>query len=223
MAHDSQQPVEQVAVTWSPLKRAVVSALLLLHLAAVFLPPFAFQTSSVPGTGSPLAQPLMQFARPYVDALYLNHGYAFFAPDPGSSFLLRATIEFDDGRETIHRTLPDLKIDWPRLRYHRHFMLSEHFNSSFLPAEPPPEVSANPADLEVWQTRRRIYEARRAAIINHLKQEFGAARVTLRRVEHRLLDPYEFTQPDRRIDAPETYRELPETAPPESTLRETTP
>lgn len=189
----------------------VVSGLLVFHLAAVFLPPFAFQTSSAPGTGSPFVQPFMQVVGPYSDASYLNHGYAFFAPDPGPSFLLRASMEFDDGRETIHRTLPDLSIDWPRLRYHRHFMLSEHFNASFLPAEPPPEVAANPVELEFWQQRRRLYEARRAAIITHLRKQHGAARVNLRRVEHRLLDPYEVSQSNRRIDAPDTYIELSET------------
>ncbi len=202
---------------WSPLTRALLSGWLVIHMAAVFLPPFAFQTSSVPGSGSPLAVPLMQWISPYADGLYLNHGYAFFAPDPGSSFLLRASMEFDDGRETIHRTMPDLDIDWPRLRYHRHFMLSEHLNASFIPAQPPPEVAANPADLEVWQQRHAVYASRREAIINHLKKKYGADRVRLRRVEHRLLDPYEFTQPNRRIDSPETYIELSETPQPRAT------
>lgn len=216
MAHTTTNRTRDAGSAWSPARRAVVSALLVFHLAAVFLPPFAFQTSSVPGTGSPLAQPLMRLVGPYADAMYLNHGYAFFAPDPGSSFLLRASIEFDDGRETIHRTLPDLSIDWPRLRYHRHFMLSEHFNGSFLPAEPPPEVAANPVELDFWRQRRHLYEARRAAIIAHLRKKHGAARVDLRRVEHRLLDPFEFTQSHRRIDAPETYVELPEAPPREA-------
>ena len=218
MAHTSTNPTAYAASPWTFGKRAVVSGLLVFHMAAVFLPPFAFQTSSVPGTGSPLVQPLMQLVGPYSDAVYLNHGYAFFAPDPGSSFLLRATMEFDDGREPIHRTLPDLSIDWPRLRYHRHFMLSEHFNGSFLPAEPPAEVAGNPVELEFWQQRRRLYEARRAAIITHLQQKHAAARVNLRRVEHRLLDPYEVVQTNRRIDAPDTYIELPETP-----IREVTP
>jgi hypothetical protein len=160
----------------------------------------------------------MQFFGPYGDAAYLNHGYAFFAPNPGPSFLLRASMEFDDGRETIHRTLPDLNIDWPRLRYHRHFMLSEHFNGAFLPAEAPHGVAANPDDLKDWNASRRIYEARRAAIIAHLKKKHGAARVNLRRVEHRLLEPREALQPDARFDAPETYLELPETL-----LQEATP
>lgn len=218
MAHTLNTPTQNATSPWSPGKRAVVSGFLVFHLAAVFLPPFAFQTSSVPGTGSPLAQPLVRLVGPYSDAAYLNHGYAFFAPDPGSSFLLRATMEFDDQRDPIHRTLPDLNVDWPRLRYHRHFMLSEHLNGSFLPAEPPPEVAANPVELGYWQERRRLYEARRAAIVNHLQKKHGAARVHLRRVEHRLLDPYEFTQSNLRINAPETYFELPETP-----VREATP
>jgi len=218
MAQHPSKPEENSTVRWSPAKRGIVSGLLAFHLAAVFLPPFAFQTSSSPGMGSPFAQPLMRIVGPYADATYLNHGYAFFAPDPGSSFLLRASIEFDDGRETIHRTLPDLSIDWPRLRYHRHFMLSEHLNGSFLPAEPPPQVAENPLELEIWQRRRQIYVARRNAIIHHLRTKHGAARVNLRRVEHRLLDPYEVVQSGLKIDQPDTYIELSETP-----VREETP
>ena len=71
----------QPTFVWSPVTRTVVSGLLVFHLIAVFLPPFAFQTSTIPGTGSPLVQPLMRFFGPYSDAAYLNHGYAFFAPD----------------------------------------------------------------------------------------------------------------------------------------------
>ena len=211
MAHSTANQTEQAANAWSPLKRAVISGLLVFHVSAIFLPPFAFETATVPGTGSPLVQSLMRFFGPYVDAAYLNHGYAFFAPDPGSSFLLRASMEFDDGRATIHRTFPDLKLDRPRLRYHRHFMLSEHLNGAFLPAEPPPAVAENPIELEVWQRRRRLYEARRAAIIHQLKHRYGADRVTLRRVEHRLLDPFEVSELNRRIDAPQTFVELSET------------
>jgi hypothetical protein len=210
MAQDPNTSADNSTIRWSPRKRAIVSGLLVFHLAAVFLPPFAFQTSSSPGAGSPFAQPLMLWISPYADAAYLNHGYAFFAPDPGPSYLLRASMEFDDDRETIHRTMPDLNIDWPRLRYHRHFMLSEHLNGAFLPAEPPPEVAENPGELEYWQRRHQLYEARREAIVSHLKKKHGAARVNLRRVEHRLLDPYEITQSNRRIDAPETYIELSE-------------
>ncbi len=212
MAHTTSKPTKDTTPNWSPLRRTVVSGLLVFHLVAVFLPPFAFETSS-----SPFVQPLMRFFDPYVNAAYLNHGYAFFAPDPGPSFLLRASMEFDDGRETIHRTLPDLSIDWPRLRYHRHFMLSEHLNRAFLPKEVPPEVAADPDQLMYWQQSRSLYEARRAAIIAHLKKKHGAARVNLRRVEHRLLSPDEVLQPRARMDAPETYIELPESLPQEAT------
>jgi hypothetical protein len=207
MANHQATSNDNAALRWSPAKRAIVSGLLIFHLAAVFIPPFAFQT----GTSSPLAQPLMRLVGPYADAAYLNHGYAFFAPDPGSSYLLRASMEFDDGRETIHRTMPDLNVDWPRLRYHRHFMLSEHLNASFLPPEPPPEMAENPAELAFWQRQHLLYEARRQAIISHLQRKHGAARVNLRRVEHQLLDPYVFNQSNRPIDSPETYIELSET------------
>ena len=65
--------------------------------------------------------------------------------------------------------------------------------------------------MDYWRKRRSAYEARRAAIIAHLKKKHGADRVNLRRVEHRLLSPGEASQSRARIDAAETYIELPET------------
>lgn len=61
---------------------------------------------------------------PYLDVLYLNHGYNFFAPDPMPAKLISYEIEKEDGTK-IEGTFPDLKTQWPRLLYHRYFMLAE--------------------------------------------------------------------------------------------------
>lgn len=156
----------------------------------------------------------MRLLRPYIDALYLNHGYAFFAPDPGPSHLLRARLEFADGRQSQTVWIPDLQRHWPRLMYHRYFMLSEHLNSAFTPADAPSDLPEGSPEMAEWKFVRRMYEARRAAIESHLQQQHGAERVTLERIEHRLLDPYEFVELNRRIDAEETYIVLPEYEPP---------
>src|SRR3990167_3187874 len=70
--------------------RIALSALLLIHLAAVFFPPFTFATRSATGAASPFAEPITSALRMYVDFFFLDHGYFFFAPNPGPSHLLRA-------------------------------------------------------------------------------------------------------------------------------------
>jgi len=204
---DSASPARD----WPVWAKVLVSVLLVLHLTAVFMPPFTFQASPIRGVGSPLAETAMNLVQPYVDAAYLNHGYAFFAPDPGPSHLLRAEIEFADGRPPLVEVMPDLDRHWPRLLYHRHFMLCEHLHASFAPPEPPP----NPEDREAWSRVRDLYERRWAAYENHLKTRHGAERVKLTRLEHVLLDPYEFSVRGRLPEAEDTYLELREIVPPD--------
>jgi hypothetical protein len=196
---------------WSLKLKIMVSLALLYHLGAVFMPPFTLQTAPIRGVGSPFAEVVMDIFSPYVDALYLNHGYAFFAPDPGPSHLIRAELEFADGRPSVVEVLPDRNQHWPRLLYHRHFMLSEHLTSSFVPPQPPEGFATDSPEYENWRAARRMYEQRWAAFENHLLKKHGADRVKMTRVEHTLLDPYQFSVERRRIDAPDTYVDLRET------------
>lgn len=195
---------------WSPVVQWIVSGMLAFHILAVFMPPFAFQTAPVQGMGSPVADAALQVLAPYVDLMYLNHGYAFFAPDPGPSHLVRAKLEFADGREATEITFPDLERHWPRLLYHRYFMLSEHLHGAFVPEEPPQDL-VDATQPEEWQFVRRMYEARRTAIEEHIKARSGADRVTLQRIEHRLLQPFEFVSLGKRPGDADTYVELSET------------
>jgi hypothetical protein len=74
---------------------------------------------------------LKKVYRPYITALYLDHSYKFFAPNPGDSHLLRYDLYFADGTSRVGRDdqiLPDRHGHWPRLLYHRHFMLTEFIN-----------------------------------------------------------------------------------------------
>jgi len=57
----------------------VISLLVVLHLAAVVTPPLAFACRGE----SPLVQPIARLFAPYSGAMFLDHGYAFFAPNPG--------------------------------------------------------------------------------------------------------------------------------------------
>jgi len=134
-----------------PHVRAVVSVLLALHLLAVFMAPLAARPNA-----SEISSYLVSWFQPYLDTTYLNHGYGFFSPDPGSSFIIRFEVELPDG--TVKQgVLPDRNVHWPRLLYHRHFMLTSQ--SEILPGLP-------------------------EAYARHLQHEFNARRVKLQLVEH---------------------------------------
>jgi hypothetical protein len=101
------------------LVKLLISLLVAWHVSAVFLAPLSIQPTS------PLVQKFAQgYMQWYLDALYLNHGYAFFAPDPGPGHLIRYQLTDDAGRVS-EGEFPSKKTNWPRLLYHRYFMLAE--------------------------------------------------------------------------------------------------
>jgi hypothetical protein len=163
-----------------PAWKAVISGLVLFHLSAVVIFPMMFAS----GQASPAVMEALWLFEPYGRACHLNHGYAFFAPNPGPSHLIEYRVEFDDGREAIEGHLPDLDEHWPRLLYHRHFMLAEHLNADYVPPEPPPR--ATPEELEGWKRARRRYETHLRSIQRHLLTKYGGNRVLLKRIEHRI-------------------------------------
>ena len=200
----------------------IISLLLVVHVAAIFMPPFMLQASGS-GGASPIGAMVMNTLRPYIDIAFLNHGYAFFAPDPGPAHLVRARIEFDDDREPIEETFPNLDEQWPRLLYHRHFMLSEQLNAQYQPPQLPPEISQEPELAEQWQTARRMYELKWRSFKEHLEAKHDAPYVTLTRVEHRMIDVFEVGEQNKKLDAPDTFYDLREDGffPPEEIMRGT--
>ena len=62
----------------------------------------------------------------YLDALYLNHGHAFFAPirrrrPPGPL----PDVSIENAQYETQGEFPNRKGQWPRLFYHRYFMLAD--------------------------------------------------------------------------------------------------
>jgi hypothetical protein len=101
----------------------VVSILVILHVAAVFIGPWA-----MPPQNSQLSAKVGRVFQPYLDVLALGNGYRFFAPEPGPSHLVRYEVTLDDG--TLRQgAFPDRTVHKPRLLYHRYFMLSEFINT----------------------------------------------------------------------------------------------
>lgn len=133
---------------WHPVWRLLVSLAVVTHVAAIVSAPWDLLTPAAlpPGyrpstdsAGQPLPLPpqndpvwqqpviprtLHRFFHDYLNLLYANHGYEFFAPDPAGTHLIRYTVTRLDG--TDHSgSFPDLQQQWPRLLYHRHMMLAE--------------------------------------------------------------------------------------------------
>lgn len=189
------------------------------HVLAIFAPPFAFSTSGMrPTEGSPIAMGLISIFKPYADFTFLNHGYAFFAPDPGPSHLVRAHLEFDDGRPGKDITFPNLNDEWPRLLYHRHFMLSESLNTRFVPPSLPLDVPQDSPQYRSWRHARDVYDAMWQSFERHLAKAHGASSAVLTRIEHRqpIPDEFERTKDRMLIDDPRLYVDMLETARPAS-------
>ncbi|MCH7753206.1 MAG: hypothetical protein IH898_13780 [Planctomycetes bacterium] len=123
---------------WHAVWRWLVSLLVIAHLAAVVSAPWNLSTgdalppgeTKVPERSSPLWQEppvtraVHRFFRHYLNLIYMNHGYEFFAPDPGGTHLISYRVAKQDG-PPVEGRFPDLEAQWPRLLYHRHMMLAE--------------------------------------------------------------------------------------------------
>lgn len=215
----SQRVVTPESADVAPMARRwrwALSLVIGFHVLAVFLAPFTFASTPAPGMSdpSPAALSLMRWMHPYIEALYLQHGYAFFAPDPGPSHLFKVKLEYADGRPTEELTFPDLKRHRPRLMYHRHFMLSERLVVGHVPGVAPPGVAGDMSELMRWRRGRETYETYfhtlRNSYVHHLQTRYGADKVSLVRVEHRMAGVDEVIERHQRIDARDTYEDHPE-------------
>lgn len=168
----------------SPVKKwsrrfgfGLVNIWLVFHLLGVFLPAFSIPPSPE------IVRDLYWSLRFYPQAIYMDHGYHFFGPDPGDSTLLRFVARKGDG-SVVRGTIPNRNII-PRLRYHRHFMLTEAI----------PRVADFNAELGALQAK---------AYAEQILNATQAESVRLYRVTHRM------TRVDRflaggRLDDPETF------------------
>lgn len=172
-------------IVWSGGLRGWVSALVALHITALFVGPWAS-----PPPSSFLAQQCEIIYEPYLRATFLkDHGYRFFAPNPGPSHLVRYELLDDAGKKVGEGRFPDLEVHWPRLLYHRHFMISESMNNVInLPPEGPPST-APPEVRAGYQNALRLRDAYLESIGSYLAESHQAAQVKLFLVEHGIPHP----------------------------------
>jgi hypothetical protein len=159
----------------------------MFHLAAVISAPYSLSRPA-------LAEDLRAVFRPYLQACFLDHGYQFFAPEPGPSHLVRYEIKLADGSRK-EGVFPNLQEHWPRLLYHRHFMLSEFVNGLYAPPEAPAAAQAQ-------------FKAYSKSYAQHLLRDHNADEVTLHLRRHMIATPQDVTQ-GTRLDNPRLYEELP--------------
>jgi hypothetical protein len=154
--------------------RRAVSFWLIFHLAAIIIAP-----ASV-GPSSGLVRAAWGLFQPYLEVLYLDHGYHFFAPEPVESTLLAFAAERADGT-AVRGRIPDAATR-PRLLYHRYFMLTEHMSDA-------PE-----------EFRKLWHES----YAHHMGRKFGATRVSLIQQTHNL-PTMERVRGGGRLTDPESY------------------
>jgi hypothetical protein len=169
---------EATPVTWpSPrFLRRLVNLWLVFHIAAIIIAP------AVVAPSSDLIRETWGWFRPYIEALYLDHGYHFFAPEPAESTLLAYVAERADGT-VVRGRIPD-RATQPRLLYHRYFMLTEHMNDA------PEELQA------LW------YDS----YAQHIGRKHRATQVTLVQQTHNL-PTMERIRDGGRLTDPESYEE----------------
>lgn len=205
----SAEPVEQEALQsdLSPAWMIGASVLIILQMLVVTAEPLRFFTSSSRGN-SPATDPVRDRLAPWVEFGYMNHGYFFFAPEPGPSHLLDFRFENEDGPVRIR--FPDRKAQWPRLLYHRHFMLTENLNQLWVP---PVDPGLSPSDplAEPWRLDRGRYTLVRNSMCAHVGAAFGAlGDVEVDRIVHELPLLDDVMAGDITLQDPRLYVTLPD-------------
>jgi hypothetical protein len=152
--------------------RLLISALVAYHLLAVFIGAWI----GSPPT-SPFADVVARPFRTYIAAADLNHGYRFFAPNPGPSHLFRYRLTHDDG-SISDGYFPNRSEHWPRLLYHRYFMLSENLNLVR------PSAPLGDSGGALSEESLRGYRALADSYAAELLRRSGAARIDWEFVRH---------------------------------------
>jgi hypothetical protein len=155
----------------------LLNAWLCYHLFAIVICPASVAPAA------PIVQTAWTWVAGYVQALFLNHGFHFFAPDPAGSTLVRYTLEFPDGT-TRSGLIPDRDVV-PRLLYHRHFMVTEFLGNG-------------PEELRPLVER---------AVARNLCRQFGAVKATLQLVSHDTASVQDVLA-GKSLNEPESFREI---------------
>jgi hypothetical protein len=199
-SHDSDS---QGRSGWSDAAKIIASLAIGFHLFAVFVGPWSY-----PPPSTQLSRDIAEVLSPYIKFMALDNGYRFFAPDPGPSHLIRYELRMPDGSKRSE-TFPNLERHWPRLLYHRHFMLSETIYGIASPLMDAPSAATMPPDERAaFQRQQRQAELLKQGVANYLLKQYPEAdRVRLFTRIHTLPSPADVLG-GRPLDDPDLYQEF---------------
>jgi hypothetical protein len=178
---------------WPLFVRLLISLLVAWHLLAVFMAPLSVSVEMAPKSDNepPMTTVLAQHSpmQWYLDALYLNHGYHFFAPDPPEGHLIHFQVLDERGGIVKEGQFPSKAEQWPRLRYHRYFMLADQCSIPL----------ATEADSKRWEQEFLRAYAR------ELLREYGGLSARVQRITHFPLYRQDALK-NMPLDDPHTYK-----------------
>ena len=187
----------------------------LFHFLGVLSEPLRFFSRSDVQTAPEFAF-FSEMMKPYSQFLYMNHGYFFFAPNPGPGHLIQCTpstksVDSTSDSSSKNFYLPDRKDHWPRLLYHRYFMLSEFYTSRYAPQQVTEELKKDLEFMQQWAFVKELYDQIRTSIVNSLKHLRGDESIELRRIERWLPDSQQVLKEGWSLNDPRLTEILPET------------
>ena len=188
----------------------------LIHFLGVLAEPLRFFSRSEIRTGPEFAW-LADSMKPYSQWLYLNHGYFFFAPNPGPGHLIQCMLSTSsagappDQDSSQVLLLPDRSEHWPRLLYHRYFMLSEFYTSRYAPEQVTPDLKKDLEFMQTWASDKELYDQIQSSIVSSLKHSRSVGNVKLRRIERLLPDSQQVLNDGWRLNDPRLTNALAET------------
>jgi hypothetical protein len=122
------------------MRRVAVSLLIIFHFGGIL----SAVTNAPPNVPWLSAQLWMYVYRPYLQFMYMNNAYHYYAPDPGPASLLWFCVEYEgqarhwvrvpwlDADREPRRT--DGRLLWPKVEYTRRLSLAEAINQRTLPS-----------------------------------------------------------------------------------------
>lgn len=188
----------------------------LIHFLGVLAEPLRFFSRSEIRTGPEFAW-LSDTMKPYSQWLYLNHGYFFFAPNPGPGHLIQCTLSISSADELPDQDssqvllLPDRNEHWPRLLYHRYFMLSEFYTNRYAPEQVTQELKKDLEFMQTWASDKVLYDQIQFSVVNSLMHSRGIEKVKLRRIERLLPDSQQVLKEGWSLNDPRLTNVLSET------------
>lgn len=148
---------------WTTYQRAIASVFILAYLLVLIIGPLSNPISS-----KHLTAPLAVTLSPLHRGLFMGHGYRFFAPNPSDSHLVQYKITKEDGTQ-IEGVFPDRENVWPRLLYHRWFMLSETIFAEHAQTPSPNEFEK--LDREKSERVKLLLKSGRLKLGNELEKQ----------------------------------------------------